>query len=434
MFCKKTKKDSHEKDDNHDKNCTIKCTNCCRELKYERYLKCSQCSEKFLCLDCYSVVPCYDPPNELGEVRCHDFIIIDPNPKPIFRSDWNSNEELLLLNGIRLLGVGNWNSISNFMKTKTSQQIEAHYFQTYIYSPSSPFPEQTVLKPAVVDPLPNFNTRPMESCPSVGHEKNLKEKNKKEKTTFGELSGWMPYRHEFETEFNNEAEDLVANIEFKNETEKSFADKIRNLSVYNTQLIERQFRNRVVEDYRVDIIERKDVTNESEGIFESRVLGGVTREQKDIDRDLLMPLTPYRDKKEIIEIADNFHKLYDYCNRIEKLCRYSINGVRSLHEGRLFDELYKCETVENWNKCIENFQKNHKTDCSPGLTLLNQKEAELCERNNIHPQFYFAFKDLLLREYQSRGHLTKEEAIELSLPDKNHILAIYNLFTSLGWI
>ena len=162
----------------------IKCSNCGREIHDERYLRCSRCINVITCLECYSTkVDCAPPPDQKELVKCHhQFIVMDPNPQPILRSDWDSNEEILLLNGVKLMGVGNWNQIAEWLKPRTAAEIEAHYMQTYILRETNPLPEPRVLDPADVPPPPTYNTKPQESCPSEGHEKHLNDKKKKDRT------------------------------------------------------------------------------------------------------------------------------------------------------------------------------------------------------------------------------------------------------------
>jgi Myb-like DNA-binding domain len=48
--------------------------------------------------------------------------------------------ELLLLEGISLQGLGNWQAIAEHVGTRTKEEIEAHYNSVYVDSPDWPLP------------------------------------------------------------------------------------------------------------------------------------------------------------------------------------------------------------------------------------------------------------------------------------------------------
>ena len=59
---------------------------------------------------------------------------------PLFEEDWGADEELLLLEGIEMYGLGNWGDVSDHIGTKTHQQAKEHYFKMYINIPTAPLP------------------------------------------------------------------------------------------------------------------------------------------------------------------------------------------------------------------------------------------------------------------------------------------------------
>jgi transcriptional adapter 2-alpha len=59
---------------------------------------------------------------------------------PLFEPDWGADEELLLLEGIEMYGIGNWSDISDHVGTKTGPQSKEHYFKIYIDIPTTPIP------------------------------------------------------------------------------------------------------------------------------------------------------------------------------------------------------------------------------------------------------------------------------------------------------
>ena len=53
--------------------------------------------------------------------------------------------ELLLLEGISLQGLGNWQAISEHVGTRTKEEVEKHYHAVYIESPNWPLPVRLTL-------------------------------------------------------------------------------------------------------------------------------------------------------------------------------------------------------------------------------------------------------------------------------------------------
>ena len=50
------------------------------------------------------------------------------------------SRELLLLEGISLQGLGNWQAIAEHVGTRTKEEIEEHYNSVYVDSPNWPLP------------------------------------------------------------------------------------------------------------------------------------------------------------------------------------------------------------------------------------------------------------------------------------------------------
>ena len=48
--------------------------------------------------------------------------------------------ELLLLQGISLQGLGNWQAIAEHVGTRTKEEVEKHYKEVYLDSPNWPLP------------------------------------------------------------------------------------------------------------------------------------------------------------------------------------------------------------------------------------------------------------------------------------------------------
>ncbi|KZT71728.1 hypothetical protein DAEQUDRAFT_755577 [Daedalea quercina L-15889] len=190
----------------------IQCDGCARDLTHSIRMKCADpvCEVG----DGVDICPaCFCSGKEFGQhKRWHAYRVVELHSYPIFSEDWGADEELLLLEGIALQGLGNWQAIAEHVGTRTKEEVQQHYQSVYIDSPDWPLPHMD--RHFDVDPsefqerkrrrISTMNTNPPPapkvaptSAPSVH-----------------EVATFLPGRLEFEHELDNEAEDLVKDLEF----------------------------------------------------------------------------------------------------------------------------------------------------------------------------------------------------------------------------
>jgi transcriptional adapter 2-alpha len=56
----------------------------------------------------------------------------EQHSQPIFSPDWGADEELLLISGLILNGLGNWAEAATHIGTRTKEECQAHYEQVYL--------------------------------------------------------------------------------------------------------------------------------------------------------------------------------------------------------------------------------------------------------------------------------------------------------------
>lgn len=407
----------------HPKQLKHYCRTCNRLIVDECYIQCTLCKGYCQCLECFSVGE-----ESFHHLKTHPIVIMEPETKPIFTSDWNAEEELLLLKSYSL--CGNWADSSLQFQTKTPKQCESHYRGVYLSVKSAPMPEIEVKDPFPFDPPLPFSTEPQESCPSCGHDKILMLAGKKEKSTPAEFCGYMPKRHEFEEEFEDEAEHIIDSIGFdETDTYQTLEDKLTKLERYNSILNQRTFRTRVIEDWGIQDLQFKS-------------LGGTTPRQKDVDQKL-MTLAPYIGKEITIDLANKLHEMDQAVQQINKLQRWQENGIKTRAEGELFTKLQGFtkdwrvieSDVGKWNKAISDYQLEHSHDNMEDTKLLSRAEIDFCSKWDLPPPKYTAMKDLIMREYEARdGVLTREQVRALFPESADLIEVVYELILRKGWI
>ncbi len=180
--------------------------------------------------------------------------------------------------GIEKHGVGNWKVISEYITTKSQKQCEDHYWEVYMGRWGYCLPENTIISDEVCPSESKSISRiivpneELSNCaiPQVdGHDlfekgtEVIRDKYKesakaKDKTDYKErlanmpgadLPGYMPLREDFDVEYENDAENILADMEFfpdDHPTEREL--KLQVVRIYNNKLDERDKRKRFVID------------------------------------------------------------------------------------------------------------------------------------------------------------------------------------------
>lgn len=156
---------------------------------------------------------CFCAGKEFGKhKRWHTYRVIEMNSYPIFTEDWGADEELLLLTGIVSQGIGNWKKISEHVGTRTKEEVEKHYNEVYVDSLDWPLPRMDLQFDIGPEEFQDRKRRRIAKMNS-----DVPSPPKVAPTSapgVHEIATFLPGRLEFEHELDNEAEDLVKDLEF----------------------------------------------------------------------------------------------------------------------------------------------------------------------------------------------------------------------------
>ncbi|KIM45413.1 hypothetical protein M413DRAFT_339857 [Hebeloma cylindrosporum] len=188
------------------------CDSCACDLTHNIRIKCADP----LCTlgEGVDICPaCFCAGKEFGNhLRGHAYRVIEMNSYPIFTEDWGADEELLLLTGISTHGIGNWKKIAEHVGTRSKEEVEVHYRKVYVESKDWPMPRMDLefdIEPEVfhdrkrrrITEMNNLEPPPPKAAPTS-------------QPGVHEIATFLPGRLEFEHEIDNEAEDLVKDLEF----------------------------------------------------------------------------------------------------------------------------------------------------------------------------------------------------------------------------
>ncbi|AES64520.2 transcriptional adapter ADA2b [Medicago truncatula] len=247
------------------------CNYCKKNITGVIRIKCAVCPDFDLCVECFSVGAELTP-----HKSNHDYRVMNKLSFPLVSPDWNADEEMLILEGIEMYGLENWAEVAEHVGTKNKEACMEHYMKFYLNSPVFPLPdmshavgrsrEELLATAKGSDSGPSVNTHAAAGANKKASNKgrgkaslredypkdgdfggNKPNSSRNEGRTLVEASGYNPKRQEFDPEYDDDAEKLLADMEFNdNDTEEEIEIKLRVISVYNKRLDERERRKKFI--------------------------------------------------------------------------------------------------------------------------------------------------------------------------------------------
>lgn len=236
-------------------------------------------------------MPCFaaGETSKTHDPRTHPFHVIEQNSVPIYTEDWGADEELLLLEGAEIYGLGSWADIADHIGGyRSKEEVRDHYIDTYINSPNFPLParadpeDHTLQEEISKEEFQARKKRRIEERKEAA--KTAPPATPKQKPTASvpschEVQGYMPGRLEFETEFCNEAEEAVQHMQFEpgnglnpnGEMEPEMELKMTVMEIYNSRLTQRTERKKILFEHNL-LEYRKNTAQEKKRTKEEKEL------------------------------------------------------------------------------------------------------------------------------------------------------------------
>ncbi|XP_077521947.1 transcriptional adapter 2B isoform X7 [Amblyomma americanum] len=436
------------------------CNYCQEDITGVR-VKCAECPDFDLCLQCFSCGA------EMGAHKNrHGYQLIDCGNFPIFGApcNWKAKEELVLLEAIEQYGFGNWEDVSQCLPSRSSEEVQEHYNNHYIVGNigratwstevSTEIKDHTVPEGGPLSPSLSSAVAPVDITPSEQQE-----------------LGYMPCRDDYEREYDNEAESLISQLSVggPEEDELETALKLAQVDMYSRRLRERMRRKGLVRDYR--LLEQFCHAGRPKA---SPVGARSKRNLREADRELqekMRIFCQFQSAAEHEQLLENLEREKELKARIKELLRYRRNGITKLDECSEFDvarhrrekrkEVKKKSAPANsvHKKPISTASKKYEekggvdiilneqegdtredskeaTDITslPGYELLSDKEKKLCQSMGISPACYITFKTVVLKDQAQRQKGSIAKFRSPAGLDKSHCRRILNHFANSGWI
>ena len=196
--------------------------------------------------------------------------MIEQNSFPIFDQEWGADEELLLIEGTEIYGLGSWADIADHIGGyRHKDEVRDHYLKVYVESSKFPLPERCSphdMQLANEISREEFQARKKrrieERREAAKSAPTLQPKTKPTASvpSCHEIQGYMPGRLEFETEYANEAEEAVQLMQFDpgdginprtGEVEPEMELKLTVMEIYNCRLTQRVERKKVIFEHNL---------------------------------------------------------------------------------------------------------------------------------------------------------------------------------------
>eukprot|EP01083_Nonionella_stella_P178135 628411_1 len=292
----------------------VLCNSCFASLQ-PVYIRCVECSDVDLCLDCFSRGFEME-----GHLKGHDYSVMEKFVDPIFEQGWGAHEELLLLEAMDRNGFANWSKIAEHVVSKSARECERHYTEVYL-STESLMPVAQVINgkkssPPVPPPKPKARTKARDRLTQAA------QRTGNIPAGAGAAVGFLPLRREFSSEFRNTTEQAIAELKFcQDDSLTTRKMKLTAMRVYNQILDERAARKKLI--FERGILAQKSKHKTKQIQSDHRVF---MRHHSAEEHTKLM---------ESLEIEENLK------NRMETLTEYRRNGIRTISDGLAYEEAVK---------------------------------------------------------------------------------------------
>ncbi|KAJ7946422.1 Transcriptional adapter [Quillaja saponaria] len=505
------------------------CNYCNKDITGKIRIKCAVCPDFDLCVECFSVGAEVTP-----HKSNHPYRVMDNLSFPLICPEWNADDEILLLEGIEMYGLGNWAEVAEHVGTKTKEHCIDHYTDIYLSSPYFPLPdmshvvgknrkellamakghgeekkgismgdlslkEETPFSPSRVkiedshkvsssSRLSSGLKSEGEAGPSSGANMAASAANKKVSgvgrgkdgpgvkiedpqvdRTYGgkkpsssgnegpsliELSGYNPKRQEFDPEYDNDAEQLLAEMEFKDtDTEEERELKLRVLRIYLKRLDERK--------------RRKDFILERNLLHPNPFEKDLMPEERAICRrfDVFMRFHTKEEHEDLLRTVIGEHRTL---KRIQELKEARAAGCRTSAEAdRYWEQKRKREAEESARRVEETAQAGPSNQGAPnafvasktagkdsstrasgqatsssvnemditgyyGADLLSEAEKRLCCELRLPPAIYLKMQEVLSVQVFSGNVTSKSDAHHLFKMDPSKIDRVYDMLVKKG--
>ncbi|XP_070672737.1 transcriptional adapter ADA2a isoform X2 [Malus domestica] len=457
------------------------CNYCNKDISGKIRIKCVVCPDFDLCIECFSVGA------ELTPHRCnHPYRVMDNLAFPLICPDWNVDEEMLLLEDMSHVMGKSREELLALAKGSDEIKKEVPMLVEITLKEVSPFSAEVKCEESKNNPASQSSSNSTAdvakglvpgAVKKASNKKQIKDETKVSKVEetqvdrsvgekklrslgeegpITEFSGYNFKREEFETEYDNDAEQILADMEFKDtDTNADRELKLRVLHVYAKRLDERKRRKKF-------ILERNLLYPDP---FEK----GLAPEEREIYKrfKVFMRFHSSEDHKELLK---NIIEEQQIVKRIQDLQEARTAGCRTASDAsRYLEEKRKKEAEESALRIKESSQAGKGLQISPrgsfkgstvlhpfskdsylttqaisssldywdvtglaGADLLSEAERRLCSEIRILPSHYLNMLQTISIEIVNGNVKKQADARSLFKVEPSKVDRVYDMLVQKG--
>jgi len=272
------------------------------------------------------------------------------------------------------------------------------------------------------------------ATPRAGKNKKQKEKDKKAKSldpTAANISGYMPLRNEFAVEWDDDAELIIADMEFKDD-DPDREQKLKILSIYNAKLDEREKRKQFVLERKLYDFKRRNELEKKLSVEELELVKS------------MRPFARFQSAEEQDKLVAGMIEELRLRKRIEQLQLYKQRGIEVIEppqpDKKATDEAAEEPKSARIRRKLRRDQEQPGSEdptavdveTAPGGHKLSDEERTMCTALRLLPQQYNVMKHMVIREAAQTGALKQGNARQPLTIDVHKAGRSYDLFIKSG--
>ncbi|KAL5729713.1 Transcriptional adapter ada2 [Ranunculus cassubicifolius] len=457
---------------NEGKRALYHCNYCNKDISGKIRVKCVKCPDFDLCVECFSVGAEVTP-----HKSNHPYRVMDNLSFPLICPDWNADEEILLLEDMSHVIGKNRKELLAMAKGNNQGRKgfptlgELPLKEEPAFSPLRIKIEESGIgrSPSSITADSGIGTTAVKKASDMAaHVKDDPDRIKHEESShvdrsigikkpkplgeegpsLTELSGYNKKRHEFDPEYDNDAEKSLADMEFKeSDTDAEHELKLRMLHIYSRRLDERK--------------RRKDFILERNLLYQDPIVKELSPEEREIYRryNVFMRFQTKEEHQEMIRTVIEEHRIRTRIRQLQEArdagCRTSAESDRFIEHKRkkeAEETARKAKELPSGNNKLQQQQKlmNHsnsslkvETETNsldddwditglPGSDLLTTTEQRLCSETKMLPSLYLKIQEVIsIKIFQ--GDVTKKsEAHPFFKVDPAKVDKVYDMLVTKG--
>uniref|UniRef100_A0A8D8PXQ3 Transcriptional adapter 2B n=1 Tax=Cacopsylla melanoneura TaxID=428564 RepID=A0A8D8PXQ3_9HEMI len=305
----------------------------CQDLITGLRIKCMECPNFDICLQCFAAGA------EIGPHKNdHDYKFVDTVSVVFGSRGWRAQELIDLLNAVEYRGFGNWEDIAKEIKTRTADEAREEYISRFLEGTIGKVTWEDSLKSnqvKIIDMTDQLSEGPLATLPRGGGQIHIAQEKANQ-------IGYMPLRDDFEWEYENNAESVVSGlIHLEDDTDVDTTLKLVHVDMYINKLRERARRKRVVKDFQLIPKFFNSQLNPAETKTVKRKLNKDDSPENYATslEHQLRKFSQFHTALEHSQFLDNLVREHRLRRRLAELYRYRMNGIKTIQDCEVFDEL-----------------------------------------------------------------------------------------------